>query len=114
MNPSILLSTKVVLGLDEGYDAFDADITTFINSALSILDQLGVGVDGGFFILGEDEIWDDLNLPANQLNLVKTYIFLKVRMLFDPPTTSFTIAAYEKQLEEYEFRLMTFVETSTL
>jgi hypothetical protein len=113
MAPSILTSTKKVLGLDEGYDAFDADIITFINSALSVLDQLGVGAEGGFFITGPEEVWDDLNLPDNQLNLVRTYLFLRVRMLFDPPTTSFLLSAWEKQLEEYEYRLRTFVETAT-
>lgn len=111
MEESILISTKKILGLDEGYDAFDLDIITFINSALSTLDQLGVGVSGGFAITGSDEVWDDLNVPSNQLQLIKTYLFLKVRMLFDPPTTSYLLAAYDEQLKEYEWRLNTFVET---
>jgi hypothetical protein len=111
MEESILTSTKKILGLDEGYDVFDLDIITFINSALSTLDQLGVGPVGGYTITGPEEVWDDLTLPANQLQLVKTYLFLKVRMLFDPPTTSYLISALNEQLKEYEWRLNSFVET---
>lgn len=111
MEESILNSTKSILGLDEGYDAFDLDVMTFINSSLGTLDQLGVGPVGGAVIDGPDAVWDDLSLPDNQLGLVKTYIFLKVRMLFDPPTTSFAIAAFNKQIEEYEWRLNIFRET---
>lgn len=113
MEESILLSTKKILGLDEGYEAFDLDIVTFINSALSTLDQLGVGPAGGFVIFGPDEVWGDLELPSNQLQHVKTYLFLKVRMLFDPPSTSFLINAYEEQLKEYEWRLNAFAETES-
>lgn len=113
MEASIFISTKKVLGLDEGYDAFDQDIIIFINSALSTLDQLGVGPSGGFIISGPEENWDDLLLPDNQLGLVKTYLFLKVRMLFDPPNTSFLINAWTEQISEYEWRLRTFQETET-
>lgn len=111
METSILTSTKKILGVDEGQDAFDLDIVTFINTALSVLDQLGVGVSGGFSISGSDETWDQLGLPDNQLNLAKTFVSLKTRMLFDPPNNSFLINAAEKQLSEYEFRLMSFAET---
>lgn len=111
MEESILTSTKKVLGLDEGYEPFDLDVIVFINSALATLDQLGVGPQGGLVIEGSDETWSDLNLPDNQLSLVKTYLFLKVRMLFDPPQTSFLINAMTAQLEEHEFRLKTFTET---
>ena len=111
MEASILTSTKAVLGLDEGYDAFDLDVMVFINSALATLDQLGVGPIGGLVIDGPEAVWDDLAVPDNQLGLIKTYIFLKVRMLFDPPTTSFAISAFNKQIEEYEWRLNMFRET---
>ena len=109
METSILTSTKVILGVSESDESFDLDILTFINSSLGILDQLGVGPSGGLTISDGDATWSDLGLPDSQLNLVKTYVFLKVGMLFDPPSTSFVIAAKEKQLEEYEFRLSTFV-----
>lgn len=111
MEASILNSTKSVLGLSEGYDAFDLDVNTFINTALSTLDQLGIGPVGGLVVDGPAAVWEDLSLPDNQLGLVKTYVFLKVRMLFDPPTTSFAIAAFNDQLKEYEWRLTIFQET---
>lgn len=110
MEPSILTSTKKVLGIAESYTAFDLDILTHLNATFSILDQLGVGPDGGFYVEDATAVWDDYGLPANQLNLVKTYVLLKVRLLFDPPTTSFLIAATEKQIEQYEWRLSTMRE----
>lgn len=110
MEESILKSTKKILGLADDYTPFDLDVITHINSAFSILDQLGVGPAGGFFIEGEREEWSDFEVPPNQLNLIKTYMFLRVRMLFDPPTTSFLIDAMTKQLNEYEWRIGTFRE----
>lgn len=110
MEESILKSTKKILGLDDSYTAFDLDVITHINSAFSTLDQLGVGPDGGFFIEDDRDEWSDFTVPKNQLNLIKTYVFLKVRMLFDPPTTSFLIEATNNQLREYEWRISTFRE----
>lgn len=110
MEPSILTSTKKVLGIAETYTVFDMDILTFINTAFSILNQLGVGPVDGFFIEDESAEWEDFDVPANQLNLVRTYVFLKVRMLFDPPATSFLISAMTDQLKEYEWRLNIFRE----
>jgi len=110
MEPSILTSTKKVLGIAETYTVFDMDIITFINTAFSILNQLGVGPVDGFFIEDESAEWEDFDVPANQLNLVRTYVFLKVRMLFDPPATSFLISAMTDQLKEYEWRLNIFRE----
>ena len=110
MEESILKSTKKILGLADNYTPFDLDVITHINAAFSILDQLGVGPEGGFVIDDETELWSDYDVPANQLHLIKTYIFLKVRLLFDPPTTSFLIEATTNQLREYEWRLNTFRE----
>jgi hypothetical protein len=107
---SILNNVKKNLGLAADYTAFDVDILTFINSAFSIVNQLGVGSADGFYIQDDTAVWDDIGLPANQLNLLKTYLFLKVRVLFDPPATSFLIKAMEAQLEEYEWRLSTLRE----
>lgn len=111
MEASILYSTKKTLGLDEGYDAFDLDVMTFVNTALSTLDQIGVGPLGGLTITGPDETWDDLDVPDNQLNLVKTYVLLRVKTLFDPPQTGFLVTAMNSQIEELEYRLRTFAET---
>jgi hypothetical protein len=105
MEDSILLSVKKNLGLPASYTPFDEQVSTHLNSALAIVDQLGVGPDGGFYISGEDEKWSDITLPPNQLSMLKTLIFLKVRLLFDPPKTSFAITAMEKQIEMFEWRI---------
>lgn len=110
MENSILISTKQVLGVGEGYTVFDLDIITHINASFSVINQIGVGPAEGFFIEGETEEWADIGLPNKQLNLVKTYILLKVRMLFDPPGTGFLIDAMTKQISEYEWRLNAFRE----
>lgn len=110
MELSILTSTKKVLGIADDYTVFDLDIITHINAAFSILNQLGVGPTDGFMIEDKGDAWDDLPIPTNQLNLVKTYVFLKTRMLFDPPTTSFLIEAMNNQISEYEWRLSTMRE----
>ena len=112
MSESILNSTKKVLGLEINYNAFDLDITTHINAAFSTLNQLGVGPVDGFYITGNEETWTDIGLPSNQLHLAKSYIYLKVRSLFDPPATSFLIASSEKQLQEFEWRLNMFREVA--
>lgn len=110
MESSILISTKKILGVAETYTVFDLDIITHINAAFVILHQLGLGQEDGFMIDDETYMWEDFLVPMTQLNLVKTYVYLKVSMLFDPPSTSFLIEAKTKQIEEYEWRLSTFRE----
>jgi hypothetical protein len=107
LNPSILTSTKKILGLDESYTAFDPDVITHINAAFSTLTQLGVGPAEGFMIEDETAVWDDFLVFADDLqyNSIKTYVYLRVRMLFDPPSTSFVITALNDQLKELEWRL---------
>ena len=105
MEQSILISTKKVLGIDKDYDVFDLDIITHINSAFSTLAQLGVGPAAGFMIEDDSEVWTDFIEDDLQYNSVKSYVFLKVRQLFDPPSTSYLISAVEKQIEELEWRL---------
>lgn len=109
MEDSILKSTKTILGLDPDYTPFDLEVITAINSAFSILHQLGVGPDDGFMIEDDTATWDEFILLAgsepSSKNLIKTYIQLKTRMLFDPPTTSFHIKAMEDQINQYEWRL---------
>lgn len=103
---SILTSTKKILGIDQDYTVFDLDIITHINTAFSTLTQLGVGPPEGFMI--EDAIaeWDDFIVDNDlQYNSVKSYVFLRVRQLFDPPTTSYLIAATDQQIKELEWRL---------
>lgn len=105
MTDSILVSTKKNVGLAEDYQAFDSDIIMYINSALSSLSQLGVGPEGGYQITGAEETWESLLGGDPRLNNVKTYVTLKVKMLFDPPTTGYLMTAMEKNLQEHEFRI---------
>lgn len=107
MEQSILKSTKKILGVAEDYTVFDLDIITHINTAFSTLTQLGVGPPNGFMIDDESEVWDDfIDVDTDpQYNSIKSYVFLKVRALFDPPTTSYLIAATERQIQELEWRL---------
>jgi hypothetical protein len=105
MEQSILTSTKKILGIAEDYTVFDLDIITHINSAFSTLTQLGVGPAAGFMIQDATEVWTDFIADDLQYNSVKSYVFLKTRQLFDPPTTSYLIAATERQIQELEWRL---------
>ena len=109
MEQSILTSTKKILGIAEDYTVFDLDIITHINTAFSTLAQLGVGPPAGFMIDDHTYMWEDFlgETPDFQNNSVKSYVFLKVRQLFDPPQTSYLIAATEKQIQELEWRLNT-------
>lgn len=105
MENSILIGTKKILGVAEDYTAFDLDIITHINTAFSTLTQLGVGPVEGFMIEDDSAEWEDFIEDDLQLNSVKSYIFLKVKMLFDPPTTSYLIDAQERQIAQLEWRL---------
>lgn len=108
MEQSILTSTKKILGISEDYTVFDLDIITHINTAFSTLAQLGVGPAAGYMIEDATDMWEDFIVPEDyQYNSVKSYVFLKVRQLFDPPQTSYLIAAVEKQIQELEWRLNT-------
>ena len=106
MEQSILKSTKKILGIAEDYDVFDLDVITHINTAFSSLTQLGVGPPEGFMIDDATYMWEDfITIEDPQYNSVKSYVFLKVRQLFDPPQTSYLITAVEKQIAELEWRL---------
>lgn len=106
MEPSILISTKKILGIEASYKAFDLDIMTHINSVFNTLHGLGIGPSTGFMI--EDDIvsWEEF-LPDEMMlhNSIKTYVYLRVRLLFDPPATSYHIAAINEQIKELEYRL---------
>lgn len=102
---SILHTTKKLLGLEYDYPRFDTDIIIHINSAFAQLAQIGVGPDDGFEIEDETKLWSDYLGGNKLLNSVKSYMYLKVRMLFDPPTTSFDLTAKKEQIIEFEWRL---------
>jgi hypothetical protein len=105
MNDSILTSTKKILGIDENYTVFDPDILLHINSVFSTLNQLGIGLVTGFQVEDADAVWSDFLGTDIRLNSIKTYVYLRVRMLFDPPATSFHIAAIQEQIRELEWRI---------
>lgn len=112
---SILTSIKKMLGIDESYDHFDSDIIMHINSALMVLTQLGVGPEEGFMIEDDTTTWADYipEITVAKLNLVKSYIYLKVRLLFDPPLSSSAIESINRQISEFEFRLNVAVDPKT-
>lgn len=109
---SILTSIKKLLGIDESYDVFDPDIIMHINSVFMTLSQLGVGPDEGFFIEDKNAIWSSYDSNVKLLNAVKTYIYLKVRLVFDPPTSSAAIDSINRQINESEWRINVEAETS--
>lgn len=105
MADSILNSIKKVLAIDPSYTAFDVDIIMHINSVFSTLNQLGIGPVEGFLIEDENATWDTFLGTDLRLNAVKSYVYLRVRNLFDPPSTSYMIEAQEAQIKELEWRL---------
>lgn len=109
MNDSILNSVKLQLGILPEYTVFDQQLILAINTAFSILHQLGVGPKDGYAIENESNRWDEV-VTKQSLNMVKSYVFLKVKLLFDPPATSFVLEAYNKQLAEMEWRINSEVE----
>lgn len=102
---SILTSVKKMLGITEEYEYFDSDLIMHINSVFMILAQLGVGPSEGFFIHDASSTWEDF-LSGSRADLVRSYMYLKVRMLFDPPESSAAIEAAKQQINEFEWRLM--------
>jgi len=107
VNESILLTVKKMLGLNPDYeDEYDTDIIVFINSALMILNQLGVGPDSAFMLTDGKETWQDfLGDDNGKLESVKSYVYLKVKLVFDPPANSFVVNSIEKHIDELEWRL---------
>lgn len=105
MEESILISTKKILGIAEDYTVFDLDIITHINTAFSTLTQLGIGPTVGFMIEDDSAEWEEFFGNNLRYNSIKSYVYLKVKQLFDPPQTSYLINAMEKQIEELEWRL---------
>lgn len=102
---SILTSVKKMLGIAEEYTHFDADLIMHINSVFMILTQLGVGPSEGFFIEDDIATWDEFIQDKKDINAVKSYVGLKVRLLFDPPTASSQMENTNKLINELEWRL---------
>ena len=107
---NILDSIKKLLGIDEADLNFDQELIMHINSVFMVLNQLGVGPVGGFKISSNEETWTDFVGARLDLESVKSYIYLKVRLLFDPPQNSFLIDSISNQIDEHEWRLLAQVE----
>lgn len=112
MEESILTSIKKLLGIAEEYKQFDADIIMHINSVFSILTQLGVGPSNGFSIQDEERKWHDFIGEDNKIEMVKSYMHLKVKLIFDPPLSSAVKEAMSEMIKEFESRLNYAVDPS--
>lgn len=102
---SILISVKKLLGIAEEYTQFDTDIIIHINTIFMALQQMGIGPKDGFSITDENDLWTDFMEDSILLNSVKTYMYLRVKLLFDPPLTSSTVDSFNKLISELEFRM---------
>jgi len=108
MEQSILKSTKKILGIGDDDTSFDLDIITHINSAFSVIHDLGVGPEEGFVIEDDAAVWDDfLADDPVKMGKIKTSVWLRTRLLFDPPTSGFLLDSTKEQLREQEWRLVT-------
>lgn len=105
MSNSILTAIKKALGIAEDYEHFDPEIIMHINSVFMILAQLGVGPTSGFRIENKTAVWTDFIEESSVLDVVKTYIYLKVRILFDPPSSAAVLESMNRTIQEYEWRL---------
>ena len=103
---SILVSIKSLLGISDDYEEFDNQIITAINTSFFVLWQLGVGpTDHPFTVYSADQTWSDF-IEEGKIEMCKSYVGLRVRLLFDPPTNSFLVEAINEQLREQEFRMI--------
>lgn len=102
---SILISIKKLLGIDQECEHFDSDVILHINTVLMVLNQLGVGPSSGFVITSNVEKWSDFIGNTQLIESVKTYVFLKVKLIFDPPQSSAAIESINKLIDELEWRL---------
>lgn len=115
MSDSILTSVKKYLGPDEYYTVFDQDIVMNINAAFSTLDQVGLTFQTSFMVVDEEQTWDDYfnaiatsdDIWLNEMNreMVRQYVYISVRIVFDPPTSSFVLTSLENRLKELEWRI---------
>lgn len=108
---SILTSIKKTLGIAEEYEHFDSDIIMHINSTFMILTQIGVGPEEGFSIKGKEEVWSDFITSEYSIELVKSYTFLRVKLLFDPPNNNALSESMNKMLNEFEWRIIVWIDS---
>lgn len=112
MDESILITIKKLLGLPEEDESFDTDLIIDINSSVDILRQLGVNVPDGFYVDDDSTTWNELLPSSVYLNMVKTYLTLKVKKWFDPPQNGTTMEALNSSIAELEWRINVQVDPS--
>lgn len=105
MDKSILTTIKNMLGIQDDYDHFDKEIIPNINTVLMTLNQIGVGPSSGFSITSKTEKWEDLLGERDDLTAVQSFVYLSVKLMFDPPSNSFTTEAIHRTIKEIEWRL---------
>ena len=105
MDESILVSIKKLLGISEDYDYFDQDIVMHIDAAFMVLTQLGIGPSEGFLITDDTDTWSDFIDDSTNLGSIQSYVYMKVKLMFDPPQNSFTVDSMTKLVNELEWRL---------
>lgn len=111
---SILTTIKKLLGINEEYKVYDTDIIVYINGVFFTLNQLGVGPVEGFSIADETSTWREFIPDRGDLEAIKTYIYLKVRLVFDPPQMGYLVDAITKQCAELEWRLNVQIENTNI
>lgn len=104
MEQSILTSTKQLLGFESSYTVYDLDVITQINAHFAVLQQIGIGPENGFMIMDATPTWSDF-FTEHAMNMVKTYVFIKTKLIFDPPASPLAITALDKQADEQFWRL---------
>ena len=112
MQDSILMTIRKLVCGNPYADHFDTDLLVHINTCFSILHQLGVGPENGFVVTDETQNWGDYTADSTVLNMVKTYVTLKVKKIFDPPLTSSVLEAMDKEISQLEWRLNVAVDPS--
>lgn len=105
MEQSILKTIKQLVGCPDDFEQFDLDLTIHINSAFATLTHLGVGPKEGYRITGADNVWSEFEEDPTKISLVKDYVYIKTRLLFDPPTSASLMDSLKEQLKEMEWRL---------
>lgn len=108
---SILTSIKKLLGITEEYEHFDGDLIVHINSVFMILNQIGVGPSEGFYIKDKTATWSEFISEGSKMEAVKSYVYLKVRLLFDPPSSSALMESINRSINELEWRLSVAVDS---
>lgn len=111
---SILNSVKKTIGINQDDATFDTDIIIYINASLMSLQQLGVGPSSGYVVVDDTQLWSDLLSGRYDLESVKAYVSLKVKLMFDPPSTGYVVDAITRQISEFEWRINSQIEGSEI